>query len=148
MEHNLPNLQKRLFLKSLMLIWYPHSAKWFRLFLSAVTASLNFFYCTPNEPPFFGTSLFSSVIILHIHPTTRTLFSPDLTLQLNQISSPNGDIKKLYSNKKFYLKTTEKLVIRPNCQKVSSCELTSDDLPLGTNAIIEPLPTFQYKTDL
>ena len=49
-----------------------------------------------------------------IHPKTRTLSLPDMTLQLNEISSPTGNIKKTYS--KFYLKTTEKLVIRPNCQ--------------------------------
>ena len=71
-----------------------------------------------------------------------------MTLQHNEISSPTGNIKKTYSKKKFYLKTTEKHVIRPNCQEVSSCQLTSDDLPIGTNAIVEPLPNFERKTGL
>ena len=66
-----------------------------------------------------------------------------MTLQLDEISSPTGNIKKTYSKKKFYLKTTEKLVIRPNCQ-----EVPSDDLPIGTNAIVEPLPNFERKTGL
>ena len=83
-----------------------------------------------------------------IHPKTRTLSLPDMTLQLNEISSPTGNIKKTYSKKKFYLKTTEKLVIRPNCQEVSSCQLTSDGLPIGTNAIVEMLPNFERKTGL
>ena len=71
-----------------------------------------------------------------------------MTLQLNEISSPTGKIKKTYSKKKFYLKTTEKLGFRPNCQEVSSCQLTSDDLPIGTNAIVEPLPNIERKTGL
>ena len=56
--------------------------------------------------------------------------------QLNEISSPTGDIKKTYSKKKFYIKTTKKLVFRHNCQEVSSCELTSDELPIGTKTPI------------
>ena len=71
-----------------------------------------------------------------------------MTLQPKEISSPTGNIKKTYSKKKFYLKTTEKLVIRPICQEVSSCQLTSDDLPICTDAIVEPLPNLERKTGL
>ena len=97
--------------------------------------------------PILGLPLFERNNIT-LHPKTRTLSLPDMTLQPNETSSPTGNIKKTYSKKKFYLKTTEKLVIRPNCQEVSSCQLTSDDLPIGTNAIVEMLPNFERKTGL
>ena len=68
-----------------------------------------------------------------------------MTLQLNEIS-PTGNVKKTYSKQKFQLKTTEKVVIRPNSQEVLNCNLTNDGLPIETNAIVEPLPNFERKT--
>ena len=68
-----------------------------------------------------------------------------MTLLPNEVSSSTGNIKKIYSKQKFHLKTRETLVVRPNCQEVSSCQLTSNDLPVGTNAIVEPYQTSNAK---
>ena len=72
----------------------------------------------------------------------------DMTLQLNEISSPTGNVQKTYSNKSFVWKEAENIVIPPNSQEVSNCKLTNDELPIDTNAIKELLPNFECKTDL
>ena len=100
-----------------------------------------------TEPSYFGPSIFSDK--QHYHsPRNAHLVLPDLTLQLNEISSPTRNVKKTYSKQKVYLETTEKFVIRPNSQELLNCKLTNDELPIETNAIVEPLPNFERKTCL
>ena len=71
-----------------------------------------------------------------------------MTLQLNEIASLEGKITKSFRKKSYYLKTQQKLVIKPNTQEVSKCILAYSELPEGTCAVVEPLSKFEKQTGL
>ena len=71
-----------------------------------------------------------------------------MTLQLNEIASLEGKITKSFRRKSYYLKTQQKLVIKPNTQEVSNCIIAFSELPEGTCAVVEPLSNFEKQTGL
>ena len=72
--------------------------------------------------PILGLPFFEKNNIT-INPSNRTLSFPEMTLQLNEIASLEGKITKSFRRKSYYLKTQQKLVIKPNTQEVSNCIL-------------------------
>ena len=82
---------------------------------------------------------------------TQRLHFPDMTVQLNEISQEDGNIKKVYGKNTYPVHTAKKIVIQPNEQTIVTCKVEGLESTGTTNTtcgIIEPLVSFEKRTDL
>ena len=93
-------------------------------------------------PPFFENNDIS------IHPKTRTLKLPHLTIQLTERIHKNGKISSLTAKKNLFLHSTQAMSIKPNASEIVTCSISNDSFPEGTVAIVEPNPNFEKQTGL
>ena len=87
-----------------------------------------------------------------INCATKRLHFEDMTAQLNEILKPNGKTAKTYKRNAYSVKTTGKIVIRPNEQTVITCRLDTGKNPLPEEGplcgIVDPSTAFEQRTDL
>ena len=79
---------------------------------------------------------------------TQRLHFPDITAQLNQVLQEDGKIKKIYKKNVYPVHTTKKVVIQPNEQTIIMCKVEGLETTNATCGIIEPLVSFEKRTDL
>ena len=85
---------------------------------------------------------------ISIHPKTRTLKLPNLTIQLTERIHKNGKISSLTTKKNLFLHATKATSIKPNASEIVTCSLSNESFPEGTVAIVEPNPKFEKETGL
>ena len=86
-----------------------------------------------------------------INCNTQRLHFPDMTAQLNMIMQEDGKPKKVCGKSTYPVHTTKKIVIQPNEQTIVMCKVDGLEKTGTTNptcGIIEPLPSFEKRTDL
>ena len=83
-----------------------------------------------------------------IHPKSRTLKLPNLTLQLTEKIHHNGKISAVTPKKNHFLKNNSSISINPNTSEIVKCSLPNCSYPDGTVAIIEPFAKFENQTGL
>ena len=83
-----------------------------------------------------------------IHPKSRTLKLPNLTLQLTEKIHHNGKISAVTPKKNHFLKNNSSISINPNTSEIVKCSLPNYSYPDGTVAIIEPFAKFENQTGL
>ena len=85
---------------------------------------------------------------ISIHPKSRTLKLPNLTLQLTEKIHTNGKISAVSSKKNHFLRNNSSLSINPNTTEIVQCSFPNCSYPDGTVAIIEPHAKFENQTGL
>ena len=85
---------------------------------------------------------------ISIHPKTRTLKLPHITLQLTERIHKNGKISSLTSKKNLFLHSNQSITIKPNTSEIITCSLPQNTFPEGTVALVEPSPKFEKETGL
>ena len=85
---------------------------------------------------------------ISIHPKSRTLKLPNLTLQLTEKIHTNGKISAVSSKKNHFLRNNSSLSINPNTTEIVQCSFPNCSYPNGTVAIIEPHAKFENQTGL
>ena len=83
-----------------------------------------------------------------IHPKTRTLKLPHMTIQLTERIHKDGKISSLTTKKNLFLHSSQNLSIKPNSSEIITCVLSAESFPEGTVAIVEPNPRFEQQTGL
>ena len=72
-----------------------------------------------------------------IHPKTRTLKLPNLTIQLSERIHKDGKVSSLTQKKNLFLHSTQSLTVNPNSPEILTCTLSTEAFPEGTVAIVE-----------
>ena len=85
---------------------------------------------------------------ISIHPKSRTLKLPNLTLQLTEKIHTNGKISAVSSKKNHFLRNNSSLSINPNTTEIVQCSFPNCSYPDGTVAIIEPHAKLENQTGL
>ena len=85
---------------------------------------------------------------ISIHPKSRTLKLPNLTLQLTEKLHTNGKNSAVSSKKNHFLRNNSSLSINPNTTEIVQCSFPNCSYPDGTVAIIEPHAKFENQTGL
>ena len=83
-----------------------------------------------------------------IHPKTRTLKLPNMTIQLTERVHKDGKISSLTTKKNLFLHAAQTLSVKPNTSEIIQCTLSTESFPEGTVAIVEPNPRFEKQTGL
>ena len=85
---------------------------------------------------------------ISLHPKSRTLKLPNLTLQLTEKIHTNGKISAVSSKKNHFLRNNSSLSINPNTTEIVQCSFPNCSYPDGTVAIIEPHAKLENQTEL
>ena len=83
-----------------------------------------------------------------IHPRTRTLKLPHITLQLTERIHKDGKISSLQAKKNLFLRATQSVTVNPNSSEIVVCSLNHVTFPEDTIAMVEPNPKFEKETGL
>ena len=83
-----------------------------------------------------------------IHPKTRTLKLPNMTIQLTERVHKDGKMFSLTTKKNLFLHAAQTLSVKPNTSEIIQCTLSTESFPEGTLAIVEPNPRFEKRTGL
>ena len=83
-----------------------------------------------------------------IHPRTRTLKLPHITLQLTERIHKHGKISSLQAKKNLFLRATQSVTVNPNSSGIVVCSLNHVTFPEDTIAMVEPNPKFEKETGL
>ena len=85
---------------------------------------------------------------ISIHPKTRTLKLPNMTLQLTERIHKDGKVSSLTPKKNLFLHSIQNYSVQPNTSEIITCSLSAESFPEGTVAIVEPNPRFEKQTGL
>ena len=83
-----------------------------------------------------------------IHPKTRTLKLPHMTIQLTERIHKDGKISPLTTKKNLFLHSAQNLTIKPNSSETIIYILSAESFPEGTVATVEPNSRFEKQTGL
>ena len=83
---------------------------------------------------------------ISIHPRTRTLKLPNITLQLTERIHKDGKVSSLTPKKNLFLHSIQNYSVQPNTSEIITCSLSAESFPEGTVAIVEPNPRFEKQT--
>lgn len=78
----------------------------------------------------------------------RRLKMPEMTLQLNEISTSKGQKKKVFSKNQFTIVTSSKITLKPNSQEIILCQIDHEMNESELCGIIEPLESFEKRTEV
>ena len=85
---------------------------------------------------------------ISIHPKSRALRLPNITLQLTERMHTDGKISSLTSKKNQFFRNTSSFSVYPNTNDVITCSLPHHSYPDNTNAIVEPYAKIKNQAGL